>query len=93
MRWNNEGISTRRVDPPKIEEGETIIFDEPGRCGGIDSHCHHYQLVKSNCGTISLLVRHGAGRGDCMDSRTKMRHTTCPDTSIDMFCILLPSVL
>ena len=46
--WDGKSISTRPVDPPMLEDGDVLLFDEPGRCGGMDSHCHHYRLVKSH---------------------------------------------
>jgi len=54
-----EGIHP--VNPPAIEDGDTVLFDEPGRCGGIDSHCHHYRVIKGKFGGLQLLVRHGGG--------------------------------
>jgi hypothetical protein len=80
--WDGKSVSTRPVAPPtNLTDRDVILFDEPGRCGGMDSHCHHYRLVK-NSGT-DLLVRHGGGeerhhvslpRGfsfDGMDSNTR----------------------
>lgn len=80
--WDGKNINTRPVDPPKLADRDLLLFDEPGRCGGMDSHCHHYRLVKTNLSTF-LLVRHGGGeermrvslpRGfsfDGMDSNTR----------------------
>lgn len=59
-RWNNEQTSVRPVNPPTLWDGDVMLADEPGRCGGLDSHCHHYRLVKAH-GSLSLLVRHGGG--------------------------------
>lgn len=60
-KWNfNDDPGVRRVDPPSLENHDTLIRDEPGRCGGIDSHCHHYRLVKS-FSSLMLLVRNGTG--------------------------------
>jgi hypothetical protein len=50
-------VSIYPVSPPMIEEGEKIIFDEPGRCGGQDSHSFHYRLMSDG----ALVVRHGGG--------------------------------
>ena len=59
-KWNfDDNARIRPVDPPDAD-GAEIIFDEPGRCGGIDSHSYHFRLIKEH-GAISLLVRHGAG--------------------------------
>lgn len=48
------------VDPPTLEDGDVLLYDEPGRCGGLDSHCYHFRLVQ-NGGALSLLVKHGGG--------------------------------
>jgi hypothetical protein len=50
----------RPVDPPTVEETDVLLFDEPGRCGGLDSHCHHYRVVERH-GSRLLLVRNGGG--------------------------------
>lgn len=52
-----------RVNPPSVKDDETILFDEPGRCGGIDSHAYHFRVVTTykNQGFADLLVRHGGG--------------------------------
>jgi hypothetical protein len=57
--WDGESIGVRPASAPEVAERDVILFDEPGRCGGMDSHCHHYRLVK-NVGTY-LLVRNGGG--------------------------------
>lgn len=57
--WDGKAVGVRPVDPPALADGDELLFDEPGRCGGMDSHCHHYRLVK-NYG-FALLVRHGGG--------------------------------
>lgn len=57
--WDGKNIGTREPAPPALADRDVLLFDEPGRCGGMDSHCHHYRLVKE-VGT-ALLVRHGAG--------------------------------
>lgn len=59
-KWQpTDNPSVRPPQPPAIMDGDVLLFDEPGRCGGIDSHSHHYRVVQ-NCG-LSLLVRHGGG--------------------------------
>ncbi len=55
--WDGKNIGTRPVHPPTLKDGDVLLFDEPGRCGGMDSHCHHYRLVKGP----TLLVAHGGG--------------------------------
>lgn len=79
--WDGKTTGVRPVNPPALADGDTLLFDEPGRCGGMDSHCHHYRLVR-RYGT-ELLVRHGGGderirvslpRGfsfEAMDSNTR----------------------
>ncbi len=63
FRWNNPNAAPGiyPVNPPAIIDGETILYDEPGRCGGLDSHSHHYRVVQSGSGSLTLLVRHGGG--------------------------------
>lgn len=65
--WDGRQVSTHPVDRPKLLNGDTVLFDEPGRCcplvkgaGGTDYHSHHLTLVK-NSGEFILLIRHGAG--------------------------------
>ena len=60
-KWQpGDRAQVRSVDPPEMKEGDSLIFDEPGRCGGMDSHCHHYRVVQRGGQTL-LLVRNGAG--------------------------------
>lgn len=60
-RWQpNDPPSIRPVHPPALEEGDQLLYDEPGRCGGTDCHSHHYRLVKRS-GSYELLVQHGGG--------------------------------
>jgi hypothetical protein len=47
-------------NPPDFTANETLVYDEPGRCGGIDSHSHHYRLCETR-GRYYLRVRHGGG--------------------------------
>lgn len=58
--WDGKNIGTRPIDAPELTDGDVLVFDEPGRCGGLDSHCHHYRLVK-HYGSTELLVKHGGG--------------------------------
>jgi len=60
--WNTNQAQTRQPTPPEALEGETVVFDEPGRCTGadIDSHCHHVTLFKASTGYV-LACRHGGG--------------------------------
>ena len=59
--WDGKIVSTRPVDPPAVEEGDLLIYDEPGRCGGLDCHSHHFRVVLDRFGRQQLLVRHGGG--------------------------------
>ena len=59
--WDGKAFMTYEPNPPALEEGDTLLWDEPGRCGGIDAHSHHFRLVKRQWGGLSLLVRHGGG--------------------------------
>jgi len=60
-KWQpNDAPRVRPVDPPTLQDGEVLLYDEPGRCGGIDSHSYHYRVIK-DCGTLYLLAKHGAG--------------------------------
>ena len=64
-KWNStDKPGVRPVDPPSLKDNDQLLRDEPGRCGGLDSHCHHYRLVKSY-GSLILLVRHVGGVSDC----------------------------
>lgn len=52
--------SNYQPNPPALLDGDVLLFDEPGRCGGLDSHSHHFRLVK-NSSSRYLLTRHGGG--------------------------------
>lgn len=59
-QWSpSDKPSVRPVNPPTLQEGEVLLYDEPGRCGGQDSHCHHYRITAGR--HPMLLVRHGGG--------------------------------
>ena len=60
-RWQPEHApSVRPANPPDLQDGDVLLYDEPGRCGGIDSHAHHFRVVNDR-GAFYLLVRHGGG--------------------------------
>jgi hypothetical protein len=63
-KWNNpdSGPGMYPVNPPELKPGDQLLRDEPGRCGGSDSHSHHYRLVKVPIFGPILLVRHGGGQ-------------------------------
>lgn len=60
-RWNNPNAEAgvHPVNAPDTKESDKLLYDLPGRCGGLDSHSYHYRIVR-NAG-IYLLVRHGGG--------------------------------
>jgi hypothetical protein len=58
--WNGEPPHIRPVQPPDLKDGDELLYDEPGRCGGLDSHSHHLRVVKGRF-HYALLVRHGGG--------------------------------
>ena len=60
-KWQpNDAPMVRRPDAPELLEGQSLLHDEAGRCGGLDSHCHHYRVVQWHS-SLYLLVRHGGG--------------------------------
>lgn len=59
----------RPVDPPALDEHDVLLYDEPGRCGGVDAHSHHYRIVKQ-FSSMYLMVQHGGGR-----ERIRLHHT------------------
>lgn len=61
--WDGKSFNTYPHVPPETEDGDTVIYDEPGRCGGVDNHCHAYMVVKSSMARWFLLYRHGGGQG------------------------------
>jgi hypothetical protein len=60
-RWqpNDTPSSTRPVAAPPVDISDGLIFDEPGRCGGLDAHSHHFRVTSRG----DLLWRHGGGTG------------------------------
>ena len=58
--WDGKTYGTHDPNPPTPAVGEAVIYDESGRCGGLDAHSHHFQLVKGPFG-YAILVRHGGG--------------------------------
>lgn len=59
--WDGKSVGTHPVNPPTLRDGDMMLFDEPGRCGGVDSHSFHFRVVRQKYGGLALLVRHGAG--------------------------------
>lgn len=58
--WDGKAFGVRAPMAPEIKDTDTIMYDEPGRCGGLDCHSHHFRVVKGSDG-LNLLVRHGGG--------------------------------
>lgn len=58
--WEGKTFSVRSPMPPELKETDTLLYDEPGRCGGLDCHSHHFRVVKGSNGP-ELLVKHGGG--------------------------------
>jgi hypothetical protein len=57
------------INPPAVAEGDVVLYDEPGRCGGLDAHSHHYRVVK-HYSSIFLYVQHGGGKEEFRLSTT-----------------------
>lgn len=62
-KWQPEDTPrVRHVDPPVLDEGDTLIYDEPGRCGGLDWHYQHFRVVKPRFDSrYWVYVRNGCG--------------------------------
>lgn len=59
-RWKpSDTPSIRRPYPPDTG-ASAVLYDEPGRCGGLDAHCHHYRVTQDH-GSTYLHVQHGGG--------------------------------
>jgi hypothetical protein len=58
--WDGKTTGTYPPNPPEMLDGDELLQDEPGRCGGLDSHSYHFRVVR-HYGITYLLVRHGAG--------------------------------
>ena len=78
--WDGKTFTIRQPDPPEMMEGDILLMDEPGRCGGLDCHSHHFRLVQTRY-RRALLVRHGGG-----DERILLGSTA------DLFLKSLPSL-
>lgn len=76
--WNGEKPHTRPPMPPMLDEGDEMLFDGPGRCGGLDAHCHHFRIVRENGVRLVLLVRNGSG-----EHRLELPHSFGLSGSID----------
>ncbi len=67
--WDGKHFGTRPIDQPSVNATDSVLYDEPGRCGGLDAHCHHFTVVSQQFGGFALLVRHGGG-----DERISLGH-------------------
>ena len=57
-RWEPKAVAgVYPVNPPALGDDDRLLYDEPGRCGGQDSHSHHYRVLTNG----KVLVRHGGG--------------------------------
>ncbi len=63
--WDGKSRSVYGVEgrAPTVPAGALILYDEPGRCGGTDSHSYHFRVVdtRGDGWKYTLLVRHGGG--------------------------------
>lgn len=60
-RWQpNDAPTIRQPHAPALAENDVLVFDEPGRCGGLDCHSHHFRVV-TRYGSHYLLAAHGGG--------------------------------
>jgi len=72
---DNYAVREREWRAPSVAEGESIIFDEPGRVldrtqpdkpsGGVDCRSHYFRVTKPEFGPYQLKVRHGGGEDSC----------------------------
>jgi len=58
--WDGKSFGTREPNPPDLTGADSLLYDLPGRCGGIDSHSYHFRVVQ-RYGSVKIIVRHGAG--------------------------------
>lgn len=59
--WDGKVFMTYQPNAPVLGEHDTLRYDLPGRCGGMDSHAYHLCVVAVRFGGPALLVRHGGG--------------------------------
>lgn len=58
--WDGKQAGIYPVNPPDLQATDELLYDEPGRCGGLDSHSHHLRVVRGRH-SYALLIRHGGG--------------------------------
>jgi hypothetical protein len=80
-RWNapTAAPGVHPVNAPELADDDMLLYDEPGRCGGLDSHSYHYRLVRSHS-SVCLLVRHGGG-----DERFRL---SCTNSLLDALKVM-----
>lgn len=62
-RWQpKDAPGVYPASAPELGEGDALLVDEPGRCGGLDAHSYHFRLVRERWGALAILVRHGGGQ-------------------------------
>lgn len=59
--WDGKTFSIRKPWYPELQEGDDLIRDLPGRCGGVDSHSFDLRLVNARFYGATLLVQSGLG--------------------------------
>lgn len=72
-QWNSFGTMTHPLNPPQLLEDDNILYDEPGRCGGTDSHSYHF-IVVERMDSLLLLVKHGGGEDSIRIGSTRANH-------------------
>lgn len=59
--WDGKEKGVRQPWYPQLQEGDELLYDEPGRCGRrIDSHCFDVRIVRNGRG-LNALVQNGRG--------------------------------
>jgi hypothetical protein len=72
-RWQPGDLTmTHQAAPPVVPEDEAVVYDEPGRCGGLDAHSHHFIVTHRGL----LRWKHGGGEGAVRISGWPMVRTT-----------------
>lgn len=83
-KWQPEHPpSVHPLNPPDLQDTDTPLFDEPGRCGGQDSHSFHYRVVR-RLSTVYLLTKHGGGNAPTIrvsNDRTVLATLAAMDTN------------
>ena len=60
-RWQpNDAPTIRQPHLPELREGDVLLYEEPGRCGGLDCHSHDFRVVKRSA-NYQLLCTSGLG--------------------------------